>query len=122
VDELNQHVTTLAAEKGDVERKVRELEFWLQKYRDKYPPIEGESQGAPGVVMAVRGPLVSISVGSADKVRVGDYYNLSRGSAYVGRIKIRSVDKNLSVGEFDESNPGSGAPPQPGDKASPGAN
>ncbi|MCK6460927.1 MAG: hypothetical protein L6Q95_13675 [Planctomycetes bacterium] len=122
VIDLTEQVTVLSAEKGDIERKARELEFWLQKYRDRFGPIEGESDGAPGVVMAVRGPLVSISVGSADKVRIGDYYNLSRGAAYVGRIKITSVDKNLSVGQFDVNNPGSGAPPQPGDKATPGSN
>ncbi len=121
VTELNEQVTTLAAEKGDVERKARELEFWLTKYREKYGSMD-VSEGAPGVVMAVRGPLVSISVGSADKVRVGDIYHLSRGASYVGSIKITSVDKNLSVGQFDVNNPGSGAPPQTGDKAAPGSN
>jgi len=119
VAELNEQVTTMAAEKGDVDRKLRECQFWLDKYRTKYGPMEGPGEGAPGVVMAVRGPLVSISVGSADKVRVGDWYAISRGGSYVGRVKITSVDKNLSVGQFDTANPGSGAPPQPGDKAAP---
>jgi hypothetical protein len=121
VIELTEQVTTLAAEKGDVERQLREANFYLDKYRTKYGPID-PVEGAPGVVMAVRGPLVSISVGSADKVRPGDIYHLSRGASYVGSIKITTVDKNLSVGQFDVNNPGSGAPPQPGDKASPGGN
>jgi hypothetical protein len=120
VTELSEQVTTLAAEKGDVDRKARELEFWLNKYREKYGDMTG-SEGAPGQVLAVKGPLVSISVGSADKVRVGDTYHLSRGGAYVGRIRITSLDKNLAVGQFDVNNPGSGAPPQAGDKATPGA-
>jgi len=119
VSELTDQVQTLSAEKGDVERQLRESNFWLDKYRAKYPDIKG-SKGAIGVVNAVKGPLVSISVGSADKVRVGDSYDLSRGSSYVGRIKIVQVDKNLSVGQFDVMNPGSGAPPMAGDKASPG--
>jgi multidrug efflux pump subunit AcrA (membrane-fusion protein) len=119
VSELNDQVQTLAAEKGDVERQLREANFYLDKYRVKYGPM-GPVDGAAGVVMAVKGPLVSISVGSADKVRPGHYYDLSRGASYVGRIKITSVDKNLSVGEFDVNNPGSGAPPQAGDKATPG--
>lgn len=121
VTELNEQVTTLAAEKGDIDRQLREANFWLDKYRARYGDLKG-SEGAPGIVMAVRGPLVSISVGSADKVRVGDYYDLSRGNQYVGRIKITTVDKNLSVGQFDVNNPGSGAPPQPNDKATPGGN
>lgn len=119
VAELNDQMQTVSAEKGDVERALREANFYLDKYRVKYGPLS-PAEGASGVVNAVKGPLVSISVGSADKVRAGDYYDLSRGAAYVGRIKITSVDKNLSVGQFDVMNPGSGAPPQPGDKATPG--
>ncbi len=119
VAELNDQMTTVSAQKGDVERALREANFFLDKYRVKFGPL-GPTEGAPGQVMAVKGPLVSISVGSADKVRPGDIYDLSRGSSYVGRVKITSVDKNLSVGMFDVNNPGSGAPPQPGDKASPG--
>jgi hypothetical protein len=118
VAELNEQMTTLAASKGDVERALREANFWLDKYRTKFGPMDG-SEGSAGVVNAVKGNLVSISVGSADKVRVGDWYQLSRGGAYVGRIKITTVDRNLSVGMFDTGNPGSGAPPQPGDKANP---
>lgn len=118
VSELTDQVTTLSAEKGDVERQLREANFWLDKYRVKFGDIKG-GEGASGVVNAVKGPLVSISVGSADKVRVGDWYAISRGSSYVGRIQIVQVDKNLSVGQFDVMNPGSGAPPQAGDKASP---
>jgi uncharacterized coiled-coil DUF342 family protein len=119
VTELTEQVTTVSAEKGDCEAKLRDVNFWLGKYREKYGPLD-DSKGAAGVVNAVKGNLVSISVGSADKVRPGDYYDLSRGGAYVGRIKITTVDKNLSVGQFDVMNPGSGAPPQPGDKATPG--
>jgi predicted nucleic acid-binding Zn-ribbon protein len=119
VTELSDQVQTLAAEKGDVETRLRETDFWLTKYRERFGDIGMQSAGAPGQVMAVRGPLVSISVGSADKVKIGDWYAISRGPNYVGRIKITSVDKNLSVGQFDENNPGSGAPPQPGDRAAP---
>jgi len=118
VSELSDQVQTLAAEKGDTEKRLRETQFWLDKYRAKYGDMTG-GEGAPGQVMAVKGPLVSISVGSADKVRIGDWYAISRGPNYVGRIKIMSVDKNLSVGQFDVNNPGSGAPPQAGDRAEP---
>lgn len=120
VTELTDQVTTLSAEKGDCETKLREVNFWLTKYREKYGDLQG-SPGAPGVVSAVKGNLVSISVGSNAKVRVGDTYNISRGPNYVGRIRITTVDKSLSVGIFDEANPGSGAPPMPGDRAEPGS-
>jgi hypothetical protein len=80
----------------------------------------GLSAGLEAVVNHVRGNLVGINVGSADKVEIGDVFSLSRGQQYVGRIIITTVDKNQSIGEFDEQFPGSGAPPQKGDKASPG--
>jgi uncharacterized coiled-coil DUF342 family protein len=119
VTELTEQVTTVSAEKGDCEAKLRDVNFWLGKYREKYGPLD-DSKGAAGVVNAVKGNLVSISVGSAAGVRLGDNYNISRGSSYVGRIRITTVDKTLSVGIFDDQHPGSGAPPMPGDKATPG--
>ena len=66
----------------------------------------------------MKGNLVSISEGSFAHVRLGDVFHLSRGDQYVGRIKITAVDRNLSVGTLEEA--GAGAPPQPGDIASPG--
>jgi hypothetical protein len=60
----------------------------------------------------VRDDLVVISLGSADGVRVGDLFHVRRGSAYVGRIRIDKVERNLSVGTFDSQFPGPGAPPQ----------
>jgi hypothetical protein len=68
-----------------------------------------------GVVNGVRGALVGISLGSADNVKVGDVFSLSRGTQYVGRIVITVVDKNQSVGEFDTW--GCANPPVVGDKA-----
>jgi hypothetical protein len=77
-------------------------------------------EGAPGVVHSVGPKGVRISVGWADKVKIGDVYSLSRGGQYVGRIVITSLDENESVGAFDMTFKGSGAPPQAGDKATPG--
>jgi hypothetical protein len=119
VSELNEQMATLSASKGDTERQLKQAEFYLGIYKQRYGPIT-PNEGAEGVVNGVRGSLVGISVGSADKVKLGDVYSLSRGGQYVGRIIISSVDKNQSVGEFDQQFPGSGAPPQKGDKASPG--
>jgi hypothetical protein len=119
VSELSEQMATLSASKGDIERALKQAEFYLGIYKRKYGPIT-PPEGAPGVVNGVRGNLVGISVGSADKVKLGDLYSLSRGGLYVGRIIITSVDKNQSVGDFDDKFPGSGAPPQVGDKATPG--
>lgn len=110
----------------------------LEKENVFAPPAKGKGKaaGTPGtdkekaamrevpghafsVVTAVKGNLVSVSAGSSARVQVGDSFNLSRGSLYVGRIRITAVDKNLSVGTFDTEHPGSQAPPQPGDFANP---
>jgi hypothetical protein len=119
VSELNEQMTTLAAAKGDVDRQLKQAEFYLGIYKQRYGPIT-PNEGAPGVVNGVRGNFVGISVGSADKVKLGDVYSLSRGAQYVGRLLITTVDRNQSVGEFDNQFPGPGAPPQVGDKATPG--
>jgi predicted RNase H-like nuclease (RuvC/YqgF family) len=116
ISQQNDQIASLSAEKGDLEKKMRDLEFWIGVYREKFGPIEG-GKGAPGVVLAVKNNLVSISVGSQDGVKMGDEYHLRRGGAYVGRIIIKSVMKNSAVGEFDESFTGSGAPPQVNDSA-----
>jgi DNA repair exonuclease SbcCD ATPase subunit len=120
VAELTEERDTLAASNGDLSRKITELEFELNIIRAKIGDSGlAPSKGAQGLVNAVKDDLVSISVGSADGVRIGDFYDLSRGAQYVGRIKIQQVDKNLAVGVFDNQFPGSGAPPQRGDKAKP---
>jgi FtsZ-binding cell division protein ZapB len=119
VSELNEQMATVSATKGDLERELNRANFHLGVYQKRYGPIV-PPEGAAGIVNGVRGNLVGISVGTADKVKLGDIYSLSRGAQYVGRIIITNVDKNQSVGEFDDRFPGSGAPPQVNDKASPG--
>jgi len=117
-------IQTLAAEKGDLSTQLREANFWLNKYREKFGDITGGSEGAEGKVLEVKtgefGVLVGISVGTADKVKVGDVYHIRRGTQYVGRITIDKVYKNQAVGVFDSQFAGSGAPPQRGDWAYPG--
>ncbi len=72
------------------------------------------ASGDPKVI-AVKEDRVAISWGSFDKVRVGTVFSLSRGDKYVGRATITAVDRNMSVGAFD--NKGPGGPPQVGDRA-----
>lgn len=74
--------------------------------------------GVPTGTVVAAGKLVILSVGSADGVRAGDTFSLSRGSAYVGRVLIAQVDRDRATGLFDTKHPGSGAPPQVGDRAS----
>jgi hypothetical protein len=76
------------------------------------PPTERTTS-----VIAVREDRVVIAAGTDNGIGVGDYFNLDRGSAYVGRIKIMAVDSALAIGMFDVDNPGSMAPAQPGDRA-----
>ncbi|MHC4729970.1 MAG: YfbK domain-containing protein [Planctomycetota bacterium] len=75
-------------------------------------PAPGPRRAVEGCLNSVRDDLVVISLGSADGVRVGDLFHVRRGSAYVGRIRIDKVERNLSVGTFDSQFPGPGAPPQ----------
>ncbi|MHC4548999.1 MAG: hypothetical protein ACYTEZ_09485 [Planctomycetota bacterium] len=120
VGRQNETIQDLSATKGDLEKQVRELNFWLAEYRKRFGDITPGSRGSEGRVNSVRDTLVVISVGSEDGVRVGDVYHLRRGGTYVGQIQISKVEKNLAVGEFDDKFAGAGAPPQRGDVAYPG--
>ncbi len=60
--------------------------------------------------------FVVISVGSKDGVRLDDEYHVSRGSHYVGRIKIVSVKKSEARGLADKRWTGQAWPPRPFDK------
>jgi len=114
---LNDQVQELSANKGDLERALREANFWIGEYRKRYGDLTGVAKGADGRVQNVRDNLVVISVGSKDGVRVGDTYHLRRGATYVGQIRIDKVEANMAVGVFDNEFAGDGAPPQTGDVA-----
>jgi hypothetical protein len=120
VGRQNEAITTLQAVKGDLEKQIRELNFFLGEYKKRHGDIGFQSKGSEGRITSVRDDLVVISVGSADGVAVGDVYHIRRGATYVGQVVIEKVEKNLSVGTFDSQFPGPGAPPQKGDVAYPG--
>ena len=120
ITNLNEQVATLMAEKGDTEKELRNANFYLAEYRKRLPGGLEPSQGAEGRVLNVRGNLVQISVGTKDKVRAGDLYHISRGSSYVGMIRITNVEKDSAVGTFDSDYSGPASPPQKGDRAYPG--
>jgi hypothetical protein len=63
----------------------------------------------------VRGNELQVSVGTADGVQVGDVYHIRRGFAYVGSLKITTVERTVARGDFDTTRKGPAAPPQPAD-------
>ncbi len=118
IADLNDTIQSLTAEKGDMEKDLRNTKFWVDKYRERYGDMVG-GQGSGGRVMSVRGNLVVISVGSKDKVAIGDVYSIRRGSTFVGQMKVTKVYADQAVGEFDDRFTGPGAAPQAGDTAEP---
>lgn len=107
----------LSARNGDLSKQLKNCEFWLGKYREKFGDITGGPTGADGVVKSVKGNLVVLSVGSDDGVRNGDAYQIRRGSNHVGEVTVTRVYKDQSVGTFDTVFKGPAAPPQAGDAA-----
>ncbi|MHC4952410.1 MAG: hypothetical protein ACYTGZ_00845 [Planctomycetota bacterium] len=61
--------------------------------------------------------LVTVALGQIHGVAVGDEYKLSRGSDFVGFVKIVKISHLQCEGEFDLQFPGKGAPPRVGDRA-----
>jgi chromosome segregation ATPase len=121
VTELDDSVRTIQADKKKVDDALRDCQFWLGKYKERYGSLMG-GVGAEGRVLEVREAaggvvLVILSVGRDDKVSVGDEYRLSRGSDFVGFAKVTRVLKDKSVAEFDTRFQGNGGRAQSGDRA-----
>ncbi|MEE8106925.1 MAG: hypothetical protein V3T86_15430 [Planctomycetota bacterium] len=127
---LEQELANSTAENGSLQAgvsskdaKIKELQFWLDAYREKFGKIDDIRSLPEGRVLQVKqgegglGIFVAISVGSKDNVRRGDTYQLSRGNQYVGSIKIIRVDRDSAYGRADEKYPGPGWPPQAQDRA-----
>ena len=56
-----------------------------------------------GEVVRVMDSLALLSVGRDDGVRIGHTLDVSRGTTYVGRLKVQRVDDNYSVAEMLDS-------------------
>lgn len=78
-------------------------------------PAAAQVPKISGKVLAVEGPIVTISVGSADQVHKGDVFIISRnGSQYVGDISISDVEPDIAAGRVVRT--AEGMSPQPGDE------
>jgi chromosome segregation ATPase len=122
VTELDDSVRSLQADKKKVEDSLRDCEFWLGKYKERFGDIAGLTKAAEGKVLEVREAaggvvLLILSVGRDDGVTVGDEYRISRGSDFVGFAKVTRVLADKAVAEFDTQFPGNGAPARNGDRA-----
>jgi cell shape-determining protein MreC len=53
-----------------------------------------------GKILEISGNLVTISVGSADGVKEGMVFMITRGDQYVGDLKISTVNPNQSAGRM----------------------
>ena len=54
VSELNEQMSTLSASNGDLDRRLKQAEFYLGIYKQRYGPIT-PPEGAPGVLNGLRG-------------------------------------------------------------------
>jgi hypothetical protein len=111
-DALREENTKLRAEADQLRAEVKKLRGELDRMRGDPP-----ARSIAGRVKSVEGNRVTISVGAAEGVRVGDIFHLRRGAIYVGRMTIVDVAKNESLAEFDAAYPGRIGPPRPGDLA-----
>jgi len=109
---VNGDAQELRAENAKLREEVARLRGELERMRGDPP-----ARSIAGRVTSVEDNNVTIPVGAAEGVRVGDIFHLRRGAMYVGRVTIHDVAKNESTGEFDAQHPGRIGPPQLGDLA-----
>jgi hypothetical protein len=109
---VNADAELLREENTKLKAEVKRLSEELERMRGDPP-----ARSIAGRVTGCDGGKVTITVGAAEGVRVGDIFHLRRGAIYVGRVTIHDVAKNESVGEFDALYPGRVGPPSAGDLA-----
>lgn len=108
----------LSNKMAQVEKELRDCNFWLGEYKTRFGNITAGSMGAEGVVKSVgRTGLVAISVGSSAGVKMGDEYQISRGDRFVCTIRIIEVQPQLAVGRVVEGSQTDAFPPQANDRA-----
>ena len=141
--DLNGRVNELTTQVTVLNQKVRQQEQQIYILRDENQklaqqagapgsPLESALVGGAGVpkvrpmvpaatpkitghVAFVDGNLVTLTVGSADRVRQGDVFVVFRGGQYVGDVQITDVEPNLASGRMIRSAPGMS--PQKGDRS-----
>lgn len=109
---VNADAEALREENTKLKAEVERLRSELERMRGDPP-----ARSIAGRVTAVEDSKVTISVGDADGVHVGDIFHLRRGATFVGRMTIRDVAQNESIGDFDAQYPGPIGPPRAGDLA-----
>jgi hypothetical protein len=99
LDRLKQQQLVLAEQVGRLKNVIAKHGL------DEHAPVDDLAPRAEAVVTAVRqdgrSVFVTVSLGKDDGIRPGHQMNVFRGERYVGRITIRSVEPNRSVGESD---------------------
>ncbi len=79
------------------------------------PAAPASAPRISGHVLYVDRDLVTLSVGSADRVRKGIVFVIFRGTQYIGDVEITDVEPNLSSGRLIRPVPG--VAPAKGDRA-----
>ena len=109
---VNADAELLREENTKLKAEVKRLSEELERMRGDPP-----ARSIAGRVTGCDGGNVTITVGAAEGVRVGDIFHLRRGAIYVGRVTIHDVAQNESIGEYDAQYPGRVGPPSAGDLA-----
>ncbi len=132
--DLNERVNELTTQVTVLTRQARQQAQQLAMLRNesKLTPVGGGSTGGHGLsgsvqalsphatphisghVVAVDDKLVTVSVGSSDRVDSGSVFVVFRGSEYIGDVEITDVEPNLSAGRLIRL--GSARLPEVGDK------
>lgn len=141
-NDLNDRVSELTTQVTVMNQQVRQQEQQIHILREENQKLAGQSGvyssadvsfqgqtpgdvrpagpggGAPhiaGHVSFVDGDLLTLSVGSADRVQKGAVFVVYRGTQYIGDVRITDVEPNLSSGRLFRSAPG--LSPRTGDRA-----
>ncbi len=113
--EATADVKELDAELASVKKRAsslltQNLEFktTLEEIQKRYPDVVKPTSGPVNPIRArilrieEEVDLVILSVGESDKVKSGMEFIISRGSDYIGKVKVRTIHKNICAAVIDK--------------------
>jgi len=105
----------LGRQNAQLTAQVKRLQLYVGEMEDRVARLTGGQPAAPsaavaqgqvktpdGTVLAVAGDTANISIGASDGVAEGYAYDVFRGGAYVGQLRVLSVKDNSAVARIVE--------------------
>jgi len=108
VKELESELASVTKRAASLLENNLEFKTTIEEIQKRYPdavkPASGPVNPIRGRILRIEEEvdLVILSVGESDKVKTGMEFIISRGSDYIGKVKVRTLHKNICAAVIDK--------------------